>query len=73
MCPKKKKCYPLSFTILGGCDSNRAVQSSPFQNPGGSLERDGGGQMNEQTNKLTKILVSHIGLNYYSNSLLSYI
>ena len=32
---KKKKCYPLSFPILGGRDSTRALQSSPFQNPGG--------------------------------------
>ena len=28
---KKKKCYPLSFPILGGRDSTRALQSSPFQ------------------------------------------
>jgi hypothetical protein len=35
--PKKerKKCYPLGFPILGGRDSTRALQSSPFQNPGG--------------------------------------
>ena len=32
---KKKKCYPLSFPILGGRDSTRALQSTPFQNPGG--------------------------------------
>ena len=31
----KKKCYPLSFPILGGRDSTRALQSSPFKNPGG--------------------------------------
>ena len=31
----KKKCYPLSFPILGGRDSTRALQSSPFQNTGG--------------------------------------
>ena len=30
-----KKCYPLSFPILGGCDLIRALQSSQFQNPGG--------------------------------------
>ena len=28
---KKKKCYPLSFPILGGRDSTRALQSSPLQ------------------------------------------
>ena len=32
---KGKKCYPLSLPILGGRDSTRALQSSPFQNPGG--------------------------------------
>ena len=26
-----KKCYPLSFPILGGHNSTRALQSSPFQ------------------------------------------
>ena len=31
----EKKCYPLSFPILGGRDLTRALQSSPFQNPGG--------------------------------------
>ena len=42
--PKEKKCYPLSFPILGGRDSTRALQSSPFQNPGGgSPESDTGG------------------------------
>ena len=30
-----KKCYPLSFSILGGRDSTRALQYTPFQNPGG--------------------------------------
>ena len=31
--PKKrrKKCYPLSFPILGGCNSTRDLQSSLFQ------------------------------------------
>ena len=29
--PQKKKGYPLSFPILGGRDSTRALQSSPFQ------------------------------------------
>ena len=32
---KKEKCYPLSFPILLGRDSTRALQSNPFQNPGG--------------------------------------
>ena len=27
----QKKCFPLSFPILGGRDSTRALQSSPFQ------------------------------------------
>ena len=27
----KKKCFSLSFPILGGLDSTRALQSSPFQ------------------------------------------
>ena len=27
----KKKCYPLSFPVLGGPDSTKALQSSPFQ------------------------------------------
>ena len=30
--------YPLSFPILGGRDSIRALQSSPFQNPGGVVQ-----------------------------------
>ena len=30
----KNKCYPLSFSILGWCNSTRALQSAPFQNPG---------------------------------------
>jgi hypothetical protein len=32
---KKEKCYPLSFPILGGRDSTRALQSSLFQISGG--------------------------------------
>ena len=32
---KEKKCYPLSFPILGGRNSTRALQSTLFQNPGG--------------------------------------
>ena len=37
----EKNCYSLSFPVLGGRDSTRALQSSPFQNPGGSPEPDG--------------------------------
>ena len=32
---KKKKCYPLSFPILGILSSTRALQSSPLQSQGG--------------------------------------
>ena len=32
-----KKCYPISFPILGGCYLTRALHSSPFQNPGGKV------------------------------------
>ena len=32
---KKKKCYTFSFPKLGGQDLTRALQSTPFQNPGG--------------------------------------
>ena len=48
---KRKKCYHLSFPILGGRDCTRALQSTPLQNPrgGGSPERDGGGE--GRTNK----------------------
>ena len=53
---KEKKCYPLSFTILGGHDLTRALQSSPFQNPGGNPERDGGGGRGGQTNQPRKSL-----------------
>ena len=30
-CLQKKKCFPLSFPILGGRHSTRALKSSPFQ------------------------------------------
>ena len=30
----QKKCYSLSFPLLGGRDLTRALQSTPFQNPG---------------------------------------
>ena len=41
---REKKCYLQSFPIFGGQDSTRALQSSPFQNPGGggSPEPEGG-------------------------------
>ena len=32
---RRKKCHSLSFPILGVRDLTRALQSSPFQNPGG--------------------------------------
>ena len=36
--PNKNKCYPLSFPILEGRNSIKALQSSPFQNPvGGTM------------------------------------
>ena len=34
----QKKSYPLSFPILGGRDSTRALQSSPFQISGGVVQ-----------------------------------
>ena len=56
---KKKECYPFSFSILGVRDSTRALQSSPFQNPGG-----GGLSVTEEEEEEEKkeILVSNIGL-----------
>ena len=33
----RKKINALSFPILGGRDSTIAIQSTPFQNPGGVL------------------------------------
>ena len=44
----EKKCYPLSFPILGERDSTRALQSSPFEISEGYPERDT--RTNEQTN-----------------------
>ena len=35
---EEKKCYPLSFPILGGRDSTRALQCSPFQISGGVVQ-----------------------------------
>ena len=43
-----KKCYPLSFPILEGRNSTKALQSSPFQNPvGGTVTFT----KDEQTNR----------------------
>ena len=53
---KKKKCYPLSFPMLGGSDSTRALQSAPFQNPGGVIRA---WRTNEWRTK--EILVSNFG------------
>ena len=59
---KEKKFSAISFTILGGRDSTRALQSSPFHNPGeGSPEPDEGGVQR------TEILVSNIGYIYIKN------
>ena len=44
-----KKCYPLSFPILGLCDSTRALQSNPFQISVEQPERDT--QTNGRTNE----------------------
>ena len=52
----KKKCYPISFPILGGRDSTRALQSTPFQNPGGVPRA---WHTNERRTK--EILVSNTG------------
>ena len=59
--PKKirKKCYPLSFPILGGRDSTRALQSTPFQNTGGVVwawRRTNGGQTEDRRKSLCLIL-----------------
>ena len=53
----KKKCYPLSFPILGGRNLTRALQSSPFQNPGGAVRvwRRMDGRVKKE------ILVSNLG------------
>ena len=37
---KKKKCYPLTFPILGERNSTRALHSARFRIQGGSPERD---------------------------------
>ena len=77
----EKNATLLVFAILGGRNSTRALQSRPFQNPGGDPERDGGWmdgrtnkrttdkQTNKQTNKQTKkILVSNLGSCYFKSN-----
>ena len=56
---KNKKCYPLSFPIVGGQDSTRALQSTRFRIQGGWSEPDK--RTNGRTNERTEILVSNIG------------
>ena len=51
---KIKKCYSLSFPILGGCDLTRALQSTPFQNPEGEV-------WVWRKDERTEILVSNFG------------
>ena len=55
----KKKCYPLSFPILGGRDSTRALQSTPFQNPGGVV-RAWRTKKNEERRKSLCLILIHI-------------
>ena len=52
-----KKGYSLSFLILGGRDSNRALQSSLFQISGGGYpEPDGGWRRTEEILASIKVL-----------------
>ena len=60
----QKKCFPLSFTILGRIELTRALQSSPFQNPGGMPWAW------RRTDKGTEILVSNIGWIYFGETVL---
>ena len=53
-----KKCPSLSFPILGLRDSTRAIQFTPFQNPGGYCQRDRQSQ---------EILLSNIGFTSVGN------
>ena len=53
---KEKKGHPLSFPILRGRNSIRALQSSPFQNPGGVV------QAWRTKEKKKEVLVSNIWL-----------
>ena len=55
----KKKCYPLSFPVLGGRDSTRALQSSPFQILGGGGYPGHDREEGQRTKK--EILVSYLG------------
>ena len=54
----EEKCFPLSFPVLGGRNLTRALQSSPFQNPGGGYPERDEGRTNERTKE---IIVSNIG------------
>ena len=38
---ERKKCYSLSFANQGNKSSTRALQSTPFQNPGGVTKDEG--------------------------------
>ena len=56
----QKKCYPLSFPILGIRDSTRALQSSPFKSLGGLVQA--WRRRTEDEGRRTKeILVFNIG------------
>ena len=59
---RRKKCYPLSFPILGGRDLTRALQSSPFQNPGGGpLSVTDGGQRTKDEGRKSSCLILDSG------------
>ena len=55
---ERKKCCPLSLPIIGGRDSTRALQSSPFQISGGVPWAS---QMKDKR-RTKEILVSNLGL-----------
>ena len=59
---KRKKCYSLSFPIFGGCESTRALQSSPFQNPGGVAWAWQSRSSRSSSSSWTVLLISNIGL-----------
>ena len=56
---EEKKCYTLSFPILGGRNSTRALQSSTFQNPGGSPDADGGGRTEDENPCVSYCIPAH--------------
>ena len=56
-----QKYYPLSFAIKGDQSLIRALQSTPFQNPGRFPERDG---RTREEDRRAKILVFNIGYYY---------